>query len=312
MSEASTHHTISVCIPTYNRPDLLEQAIRSCLSQTLRPHEIVVGDDSTSEATQNLIADLQAGSSVPLLYRRNTPRLGQNSNINSLFLRSASSHLVLLHDDDLLTPNALQDLISCWQTHPGLAAAFGKQYLMAHDGTVDHLASERLNQRYRRTTATAGLQPHGWEVGLSQQFPNNGYMIRTEAAREILWRSHEEIGFGGEFDFGLRLGLRYPHFFFLDTYTSMYRLTHTGSISRSRADDAALRSYLLVEAMDLPPEAAQARNEKLRRTAQHAMKQALLHGKKKEAWQIYRSPNHPWKVRLSPGGIRRLLLLLKP
>lgn len=308
----SSTDTVSICIPTCDRPELLEETIRSCTSQTRLPDEIVIGDDSTSDTTEQLVQGLSRTSPVSINYRRNTPRLGQNGNINSLFVRANGSHLVLLHDDDLLTENALADLIGCWDLHPDLTGAFGKQYIISHDGVRDIPASERLNQLYRRTAAQAGLQPHSWEVGLSQQFPNNGYMVRTEAAREILWRTPEEVGNGGDFDFGLRMGLRYEKFYFVDAYTSQYRLTKGGSISSSTSDDAALRSYWNVARMELPPEAEASRADKLARTAPHAMMQALRHGKKKEAWEIYRSPSHPWRVRLSLGGLRRLLLLLKP
>ena len=304
--------TISVCLPTYNRPDLLREAIVSCLAQTRLPDEILVGDDSTSNATESLVAELRLQTGVRLQYHHNTPRLGQNNNINSLFLRASGSHLVLLHDDDLLTPNALEDLLACWDRYPDLTGAFGKQYLISHDGVIDLPASERLNQTYRRTSAQAGLQPNGWEVGLSQQFPNNGYMIRTEAAQAILWRSIEEIGNGAEFDFGLRLGLRYGGFCFIDTYTAKYRLTLGGSVSGGPTDDAALQSYLLAATIDLPPEAEACRADKLRRSAPHAMMQALRFGRKDQAWRIYRSGSHPWRTRLSLGGLRRLLLLLKP
>ncbi len=305
-------YTISICIPTYNRPDLLREALLSCFAQTLSPNQIVIGDDSTSPATERLVAEMQAQTSVPLVYQRNAPRFGQNANINSCFLRASGSHLVLLHDDDLLTPNALDDLIQCWDSHPDLTAAFGKQYIISHEGVCDLPASERLNETYRRTSAQAGLQAHGLEMALLQQFPNDAYMVRTEAAQQTLWNPVELVGNGGDFDFGLRLALRYQKFYFVDVYTSMYRLTSGVSVSNSASDDAALRSYWLAATVDLPPEAEACRARKLAWSAPHAMTQALRLGKKKEAWKIYRSASHPWRVRLSPGGVRRLLWLLKP
>lgn len=307
-----TARTISVCIPTCDRPELLQEAIRSCTSQARLPDEIVIGDDSSSDRTEQLIEGLREKSPVPLMYRRNAPRLGQNANINSLFDRAQGSHLVLLHDDDLLTPNGLEDLHACWNLHPDLTAAMGKQYVISARGELDLAASEALNRKYRRTAETAGLQTEPWNVGMSQQMPNDGYMVLAEAARVIRWRSKEEVGYGGEFDFGLRLGLAYEKFFILDKYTSMYRLTEGPSISSSSKDDAALRSYQITKGMELPPFMEAGRAAKLARSAPHAMMQALRHGKKKEAWEIYRSPSHPWTVRLSPGGLRRLLLLLKP
>ena len=40
---------ISVVIPVYNREETLAHAIESALSQTLKPHEVVVIDDGSSD-----------------------------------------------------------------------------------------------------------------------------------------------------------------------------------------------------------------------------------------------------------------------
>ncbi len=305
-------YSISVCIPTCDRPELLAEAIRSCTSQTRPPDEILIGDDSKQDATQNLMAALQAETSIRLVYTRNVPRLGQGANINSLFQRASSTHLVLLHDDDLLLPNALGDLIACWDLHSDLTAAYGKQYVISHEGICDLGGSEHLNNLFRRSSKDAGLQKKPWEVGLFQQFPNDGFMITTSAAKAILWRPAKEVGNGAEFDFGLRLGLAYSKFYFLDTYTAKYRKTSGQSISGSSKDDAALQSYRIIQNVPLPPDAEDARAELLSRFAPRALMQAIRLGKKREAWSIYLSKNHGWSKRFSLGGVRRLGLLLKP
>jgi glycosyltransferase involved in cell wall biosynthesis len=303
-------YNVSICIPTCDRLDLLREAVASCASQTKPPDEIVIGDDSKGDETQALAARLQQKTAVRLSYKRNSPRLGQGANINSLYQRATGSHLVLLHDDDLLLPNAVEDLLSCWDQHPDLTAAFGKQYAISHDGLIDLAGSETLNHDYLRTPDREGLQQRPWEVGLLQQFPNNGFMVTAEAARTILWRSAEEVGYGGEFDFGLRLCLAYQKFYFLDKYTSKWRRTLGSSISSSSKDDAALQSYRIVQSVELPDEAAHLRPRKLATHAPLAMMQAIRLGYRKEAWSIYLSRHHPWRRRLSPGGMRRLLLLL--
>jgi hypothetical protein len=216
----------------------------------------------------------------------------------------------LLHDDDLLLPNAVEALLSCWDHHPDLTAAYGKQYVISHDGQVDLAGSEQMNRYYLRTADRVGVQQRPWEVGFLQQLPNNGFMVTAEAARAIPWRSAEEVGFGGEFDFGLRLSLAYRTFYFLDEYTSKYRKTRGRSISGSNKDDAALQSYRIVVAAKLPEEAEYMRPRKLSSFSPQAMMQAIRHGKRKEAWNIYFSKNHNWRKRFSLGGVRRLLLLL--
>ena len=303
-------YSISVCIITCDRSNLFEEALQSCLAQSLLPGEIVIGDDSRTTKTQELIAALPIAAPVRIEYRRNEPRLGQNANINDVFLRATGTHIVLLHDDDLLLPNALRDLIDCWSAYPELTASFGKQMVIRHDGTVDAKATQRLNYRYRRVPEHAGLQTRPLDVGISQQFPNDGYMVTAAAAKATLWRSREEVGYGGEYDFGLRLALAHSEFYFLDVYTAKYRLTASGSISGSLTDDAALQSYRLLEQHDVPPESAETKRSKLTDLAPTAITQALRFRKKREAWKMYTSRYFPWSRRMSLGGVRKLLQFL--
>ncbi len=302
--------SITVCIPTCDRPHLLREAIESCLQQTRLPTAIVIGDDSKTDETQRMVAALSLKLEIPLDYKRNSPRLGQNANINSLYDRATSSHIILLHDDDLLLPNAIEDLAACWNSYPNLTDAFGKQYVMSHEGDIDLVASEGINRAYFRTTERAGLQLHSYETGLLQQFPNDGFMVTASAARSIRLRSSEEVGAGGDFDFGLRISLAYREFFFIDKYTAVYRKTKTGSVSSSSDDDAALNAYLMLESIRLPEGARELRINKMTELAPRALMQAIIAQKKHQALQIYMSPYHGWRARLSAGGIRRLSLLL--
>jgi hypothetical protein len=90
-----------------------------------------------------------------------------------------------------------------------------------------------LNRDYFRSAEWAGLKLSSVEAGVLQQFPNDCYMVRSAAARAIDWRSREEVGHGCEYDFGLRLGLSYSGFFFVDAFTAKYRLTEH-AVSKSQ------------------------------------------------------------------------------
>ena len=190
--------TVSICIPTCDRPELLQDALESCSKQTVLPDEILIGDDSTGDATEKLVEELQRVSAVPIHYWHNRPRSGQAANINGLYERVTSSHLVLLHDDDLLLPNAVSDLLGCWRQYPQLTAAYGKQYVIRHDGTVCVERSEQLNRAHFRTQEYEGLQKFHWFPGVAHQFPNDGFLLKSTAARSIVWRSREEVGDGCE------------------------------------------------------------------------------------------------------------------
>ena len=302
---------ISVCIPTYKRPKLLKEALYSILDQTLHPDEIVIGDDSPDDITESLVLDIKKDCKVPIYYTRHTPSLGQSENVNFLYEMAKGDKIVLLHDDDLLLPNALEDLNNCWNLHPNLVAAYGKQYVISEDGTVDMDHSSRLNQMFFRTEDRAGLQKSSVEAAVLHQFPNDCFMILASAAKAIKWSSYEEVGDAGDFDFGLRLSLAYSNFFFLDKYTAKYRLSDV-SISKSDGRRAASQSFDIILNTDFPEDLSWAKEYELKREAPIAIIELINLGKRKQALDIYFGKYHSLSKRLSLGGIRRLLKIFLP
>ena len=303
--------SISVCIPTYQRPEFLKEALYSVIEQSLQPVEIVIGDDSHNDTTEKLILNIQKKCKIPIFYTRHTPSLGQAENINFLYETAQGDKIVLLHDDDLLLPTSLEDLDSCWDLHPNLVAAYGKQYFISEEGTIDSALSSQLNQVYFRTSDNAGLQKSSLAAAVLHQFPNNGFMILASAAKAIKLRFGEEVGNAVDFDFGLRLGLKYENFFFLDKHTAKCRRTDN-SITGNHNDDSAFRTFYLIQNTDFPADLIWAKEHELKRQAAYSIIQLLNCGKKKEALDIYFSKYYPLSKRLSIRGIRRLLKALLP
>jgi glycosyltransferase involved in cell wall biosynthesis len=177
--------SISICIPTYNRPDFLQQAVKSCLDQTVAPLEIIIGDDSPTEDTSALIRELIKTTDVKIRYFHNVPALGQALNVNDMFTKVEGKFTILLHDDDLLLPNALEDLHNCFLKNTEIDAAFGKQYFMSEAGVVDLKASEEINKVFYRSSEYEGTRLSPLEAGFLQQFPNDGYLIKSSVVKEI-------------------------------------------------------------------------------------------------------------------------------
>lgn len=297
---------VSICIPTCQRPDLLREAIDSCLRQTYSEIEVIVGDDSGDDASRMMVERM--GRPDLIRYQKNAPPLRQAGNVNSLFDRARGSRLMLLHDDDLLLDDAVESLLKCWELEPDLTAAYGKQYMIDMKGRVLEKESEALNASYHRTPARSGRQASALRAGM-MQFPNDGYMVLAEAARRVRYRDEPSIGAACDLDFGMRLGAAYDGFHLLDRYTAKYRCTET---SISMTNSYAHLSYRLIESVELPRELEELRAERLRSLASPAVNACLATGDRRGALRIYASRHYPLLERLSRVGMAQACLMAFP
>jgi glycosyltransferase involved in cell wall biosynthesis len=299
---------VSICIPTYKRPDYLRAAIDSCLAQTFKDFEIVIVDDSPDTLTTELLATISTRQRVN--YVRNPRKTGQANSVNQLFGLARGEFLVLLHDDNLLTPNALGDLLKPLQDNSRVVASFGKDYLALDDGTILDSESELLNQHYCKTDDRANrVQRSAWSV-LVGQFPGDGYMVRTAAALKTLYRVLPEVGEACDADFGHRLA-DLGDFFFVGQYTHAYRLTRE-SISSSGLRIHLSKMYFLLQNRNVPSDLEGVRQAMLRQLAPVAVNGCLLTAARGRALKILLGPYFPWKKEVLKGIVQLGLAFAPP
>jgi glycosyltransferase involved in cell wall biosynthesis len=90
----ASHAGVSVVIPTYNRADLVGEAIDSALTQDWPELEVIVVDDGSTDGTPKLLAGY--GDRVRVIRQENA---GESSARNA-GIRSASYELIALLDSD--------------------------------------------------------------------------------------------------------------------------------------------------------------------------------------------------------------------
>ena len=96
---------VSVVIPTYNRKNYLIEAVRSVLSQTIPPAEIIVVDNGSTDGT----LDLQFDDRVMVTKEE---KRGAGFARNRGLEISTGKYLIFLDSDDLLSPSALETLLT--------------------------------------------------------------------------------------------------------------------------------------------------------------------------------------------------------
>lgn len=113
---------ISIVIPTYNRPNLLNRCLSSLLTQDIGPeYEIIVVSDGLDEASQKAIAAF--GSKVIKHFELEThkgPAAARN-----LGVQKSSGELIMFTDDDTLPTDTWANAFwNCYQRHGDHFVAF--------------------------------------------------------------------------------------------------------------------------------------------------------------------------------------------
>ncbi|MEB4800909.1 glycosyltransferase family 2 protein [Acinetobacter soli] len=240
-------NAITIVIPTFNRLDLLKIALESCLNQTYLPFEIIIGDDSNNDETERWINGLNH-QGIKIRYYHHKPSLKQADNVEFIIQKVQTDWMLLLHDDDYLLPDALNDLFLTVSDINDLDVIFGKQYIINHSGEIDVKGSEKLNKFYRRTKQFELINLDPMEVALKQQLPSNSFLIKTDLAKTTHYNFKEIAGDAIDFYFCLLLAIKNSKFIFIDKYISCYRITNNSISSNS---NAGYYSYRIVESLKL-------------------------------------------------------------
>ena len=121
MSSARTFD-LSICIPTYNRVDMLLPRVERLLRECSDPRmEVVVQDNGSTDAT---LARLRAIQDPRLHLHANGTNRGVLFNVLTVLDRAQGRFAVLLLDKDTIDPARVSDLRRFLLEQPGLACGF--------------------------------------------------------------------------------------------------------------------------------------------------------------------------------------------
>lgn len=119
--------TLSLLIPTYNRAGLLAQALDAVGSQLHEGNtgkiEVVISDNCSPDETPRVVADFCAAHpSVTVRYIRHESNRGAERNIYDLLTLGQGDYQVILSDDDILLPQAIDLTLARLDSSAGIAA----------------------------------------------------------------------------------------------------------------------------------------------------------------------------------------------
>ena len=107
---------VTVCIPTYNRRQLLSASLGSVLAQDFEDVEIIVADNASTDDTGEYVASL---GDPRLRYERSDTNIGLFGNLTRALRLGSGRYRIMLPDDDLMLPGNLAAKVAFMEANPG-------------------------------------------------------------------------------------------------------------------------------------------------------------------------------------------------
>jgi glycosyltransferase involved in cell wall biosynthesis len=171
VDDSPDKHRVSVVIPTHDRADQLEVAVRSVLVSPLisSPSQVIVVDDDSHDHTPEVVSRL----GVDYL-----PISGHSAahSRNAGWLRAATEYVTFLDDDDAWLPGNLEEQLDALDAHPHAGFAYG----IARCATEEDL--EPIGATFPKPPLASGHVPGQ----LHEQYPQLGVVLfRRQALEEV-------------------------------------------------------------------------------------------------------------------------------
>lgn len=156
---------ISIAMGTYNGERFLQQQLDSIAAQTLRPAELVVCDDGSTDGTMAILEAFAEKVSFPVDIHRNKSNLGFRANFMKCVDLCEGDLIAFSDQDDIWSPTKLERQAQALQD-PNVLLSCHEATLVDQDG--DDLG--RFVNQLTHGGDFRSLKPFAFTVGFTQMF----------------------------------------------------------------------------------------------------------------------------------------------
>ncbi len=229
---------VSICIPTYNRPEFLRRAVASCLAQTYPYFEVITTDNSTNDASATLAA---SWTDPRLRYYKNQGNVGPVVSSNRAVSLCQGKYIKFLMDDDLLKPHCLELMTQALEQNPTAGVAMAPMDLIDESDRRIYprfYVFRTMHYRYRYQPGDGLIDRRRLlKDFLTRDYPctvPSGIMFRAEALRQAGPFS-AEADFAGDLEMCMRIAPNWD-FYYIDEVLSSWRFMpacHTATLHQN-------------------------------------------------------------------------------
>ena len=139
---------ISICIPSYNRPNEIITLLKSIDESLSDQLEIVICEDKSPkrDKIRQAVLDFKAESKLTINYFENPKNYGYDRNLRELIEKASGEFVMYMGDDDIFEPNGLGEYISFLKENRHLGYILRRYKIIHADGTEEHFRYYEGNQ----------------------------------------------------------------------------------------------------------------------------------------------------------------------
>jgi glycosyltransferase involved in cell wall biosynthesis len=210
---------VSVQICTYNRADLINQAIQSVLNQTYKNIEVIVMDDASIDKTEEVVKNF---NDQRIKYFKNSKNFGIAKNRNLSVEKSNGKYIAILDSDDFWNDNKkLENQIKFLEENPGYAVVGTQTNLVNMNGEkIGEIKSAKTDKKIRS------------KILLQNQFVNSSTVILRKVIIESGKYNPEYLP-NDDYDLFLRIGKNHK-FANLPDFSTSYRIGNVSYMSNKK------------------------------------------------------------------------------
>ncbi len=174
---------VSICIPTFNRVNLLPFAIESVIQQTYQDFELIVCDDGSQDSTPELMLE-QTDNRIK--YIRHPQNIGKSNNMRSGFDAATGEYFIKFDDDDRLTSDFLTRTVAVLEQNHSIDFVGSDHWIIDINNIRDRVKTQENSRRWGRVNLPAGVVDNLLEVVfVNQSFQIGATLFRCKVLQEL-------------------------------------------------------------------------------------------------------------------------------
>jgi len=142
---------VSVGLAVYNGERFLPKTLDSILAQTFKDFELIISDNASSDATEE-ICRRYAANDARIRYSRNRLNIGLSNNFNRVFHLSSGEYFRWSPADDLFAPTSLEECVDVLDNHAEVVLCYPGTVLIDSEGNAIGTYDNRLDLRFPAIT----------------------------------------------------------------------------------------------------------------------------------------------------------------